>query len=124
MGPVGDFYDEKNDGKQRISFNKPYDNPYAVLAWHLVAMLPLKSLKELLCSDTFIKRMVVEEAKQVDISGPFLDCIDEDIQKRWRLRGRNSQLKQLGEYYFSELNLEKVREEVRKYASELGIILE
>lgn len=118
------MYDIKNDGKERIAFNKPYDNAYAVLAWHLVSVLSVKSIKEVLTNDSFVKAMVIDEAKQLDICGKFLDCIDEDIQKKWHLRGKNKALKALGEFYFSELDLPRLKEEVKKFAEEMGINLD
>lgn len=118
------MYSEKNDGKERIAFNKPYDNSYAVLSWHIVSVLSVNAIKRLLTDDSFVKDLVVDEAKQLDISGKFLDCIDEDIIKKWHLRGKNRQLKALGEFYFSELDLPRLREEVRKYASKIGINLD
>lgn len=117
------MYSEKNDGKERITFNKPYDDHYAVLAWHIVSVLSVKALRELLENDAPIKSMVISEAKQIDISGHFLDCIDEDIINKWRIRAKNKCLTALGEFYFSELDLDRLRSEVRKYAEEIGIVL-
>lgn len=118
------MYDIKNDGRQRLAFNKPYDDPYAVLSWHLVAVLSVKSLKSILTNNAFVKHMVIDEVKQLDVSGYFLDCIDEGIQKNWKTREKNKYLKTLGEYYFSELDLPRLREEVKKSAKEMGINLE
>lgn len=117
-------YEEKNDGKQRIKFNRPYDDGYALLACHIVSVLSVKSIKTALTSDQFIKSMVIDESKQIDICGHFLDCIDEEIIKKEHIRQKNKFLKALGEYYFSELDLPRLREEIRKFAEELGINLD
>lgn len=108
----------------KLRFDRPYDDPYKVLAWHLVSVLSVRSLKRVLTNNLFIKSMVLNEANQLDISGPFLDCIDEEIAHKEHLRSKNKQLKSLGEYYFSELDLERLRVEVRAYAEEMGVVLD
>lgn len=118
------MYDIKNDGKQRIKYNKPYDNPYAVLAWYIVSLPSLQAIKKVLTSDFYVKTLVIEEAKHLDICGHFLDCIDEEVIKKEHIRSKNKWLKALGEFYFSELDLPRLREEVRKYAGEMGLNLD
>lgn len=57
----------------------------------------------------------------MDISGAFLDCIDQEIISNDRVRNKNVYLKKLGEFYYSELDLERLRKEIRKFASEVGV---
>ena len=72
----------------------------------------------------FIKALVVKEAKQLDMSGCFLDCIDQEIIAKGLLRKKNYHMKKLGEFYFSELDIPRLRREVVKFAEELGITIE
>lgn len=65
--------------------------------------------------------MVIKEAKQMDIGGAFLDCIDQEVIANDHLRQKNVYLKKLGEFYYSELDLPRLRKEIRIFAKELGI---
>lgn len=108
----------------QINRHKEYDNPYRVLATYIVSVFSVASVKRILESSSFVKSLVIHEAKTMDIGGAFLDCIDQEIVSGDRVRGKNVYLKQLGEFYFSELDLERLREEIRRFAKELGVNLD
>ena len=107
--------------KKRLTFNRPYDDPYRVLAAHLVSVYPTRVLRKILTSTSYIKSMVLQEAKLLDVAGAFLDCIDQEILEHDHLRRKNSYLKKLGEYYYTELDILRLRSEIRKFAAELNI---
>ena len=103
------------------SFYRAYDDPYRVLAAHIVAVYPVTLVKKVLTDSSFVKSVVAREARQMDIGGAFLDCIDQEIISRGRIRGKNAQLKKLGEYYYSQLDLVRLRREIRKFAEEIDV---
>ncbi len=109
---------------KRIVFNRPYDDPYRVLATHLVSLYSPQILKRILSNSSFVKAIVVKEARQMDISGAFLDCIDQEIISNDRLRQKNARLKKLGEFYYSQLDLSRLRNEIKTFAAELGVSLD
>lgn len=111
------------DGK-RIVFNRAYDDPYRVLAAHLVSLYTPRTLQRVLTNSSFVKAVVVKEARQLDIGGIFLDCIDQEIIDNDKLRQKNARLKTLGEFYYSQLDLARLRSEIRKFADELGVKLD
>lgn len=111
------------DGK-RIVFNRAYDDPYRVLAAHLVSIYSPRTLQRVLTNSSFVKAVVVKEARQLDIGGIFLDCIDQEIIDNDKLRQKNARLKTLGEFYYSQLDLPRLRSEIRKFADELGVKLD
>lgn len=111
------------DGK-RIVFNRAYDDPYRVLATHLVSIYSPRTLQRILSSSSFVKAVVIKEARQLDIGGIFLDCIDQEIIDNDKLRQKNARLKVLGEFYYSQLDLPRLRSEIRKFADELGVKLD
>ncbi len=111
------------DGK-RIVFNRAYDDPYRVLAAHLVSLYTPRTLQRVLTNSSFVKAVVVKEARQLDIGGIFLDCIDQEIIDNDKLRQKNARLKTLGEFYYSQLDLPRLRSEIRKFADELGVKLD
>lgn len=109
--------------EKRIILNRPYDDPYRVLAAHIVAYWPPATVQRIMTSRSFVKSIINRETRLMDISGAFLDCIDQEIIANDHLRKKNYYLKQLGEYYYSELNLSRLRTEIKKFADELGIEL-
>lgn len=60
----------------------------------------------------------------MDIGGAFLDCIDQEIISNDRLRQKNARLKKLGEFYYEQLDLPRLRTQIRKFAAELHIDLD
>lgn len=108
----------------QITKNKEYDNPYRLLAAYIVTTFSVISVKRILASSSFVKSLIIHEAKTMDIGGAFLDCIDQEVVANDRVRGKNAYLKVLGEYYFSELDLERLRKEIRRFADELGVCLD
>lgn len=60
----------------------------------------------------------------MDMSGAFIDCIDQEIIANDKLRKKNVYLKKLGEFYYSELDVERLRKEIRRFAGELGVSLD
>lgn len=111
------------DGK-RIVFNRAYDDPYRVLAAHLVSLYTPRTLQRVLTNSSFVKAVVIKEARLLDIGGIFLDCIDQEIIDNDKLRQKNARLKVLGEFYYSQLDLPRLRSEIRKFADELGVKLD
>jgi len=57
----------------------------------------------------------------MDISGAFLDCIDQEVISNDHLRQKNAYLKKLGEFYFSQLDLIRLRRQIRIFANELHV---
>lgn len=106
--------------ESKIIFNRPYDDPYRVLALHIISNYSPRVVKSILTSTSYIRSLILQEAKQMDISGAFLDCIDQEVQSHARLRGKNACLRKLGEFYYSELDVIRLRSEIRKFAAEIN----
>ena len=53
-----------------------------------------------------------------------MDCIDQEIISNDRIRRKNACMRQVGEFYFSELDLERLRKEIRRFAEEFGVNLD
>lgn len=103
---------------------KPYDDPYSLLAARIVSSYTPRSIQRILTNSAYIKSLVLSEARLMDICGAFLDCIDQEIISNDIVRKKNFYLKQLGEFYFSELDIDRLRKEIRQFADELGVPLE
>lgn len=107
--------------EKRIILNRTYDDPYRVLAAHIVSYWPPSTVRRVLTNNSFVKSVINNEARLMDISGAFLDCIDQEIITNDHLRQKNAHLKKLGEFYYSELDLPRLRIEIRRFADELGV---
>ena len=51
----------------QINRHKEYDNPYRVLATYIVSVFSVASVKRILESSSFVKSLVIHEAKTMDI---------------------------------------------------------
>lgn len=107
-----------------INGHREYDDPYRVLSAYIVSIFPVATIKRVLTNSAFIKSLIIREAKQMDVRGAFLDCIDQEIISNDMIRKKNTYLKKLGEFYYSELDIDRLRKEIRRFADELGVNLE
>lgn len=108
----------------QINRHQEYDDPYRVLAAHIVSVFSAQNIKRIMTNQAYIKSLVVYEAKTMDLGGAFIDCVDQEIISNDMIRKKNTFLKQLGEFYFSELDIERLRKEIRRFAGELGVSLD
>ena len=102
-----------------MDYRKKYDDPYRIMAASIVATESPRSVERILNSNSYIKSLVLKEAKMLDINGIFLDCIDQEIIANDSLRTKNAQLKRLGEFYFENLDIPRLRKEIENFISEL-----
>lgn len=105
----------------QIIRHKDYDDPYRLLAAHIVSVFSVALIKRILTNDAFVRSLIIQEAKLMDIAGAFLDCVDQEIIANDMIRKKNVYLKQLGDFYFSMLDLDRLRTEIRRFSEELGV---
>lgn len=111
-------------GEFKVEYKKEYDDPYRVLATYLVSVCTPRALYRIMNETAFIKALILKEAKQLDMGGCFLDCIDQELITNGQLRKKNYHMKKLGEFYFGELDIPRLRKEVKRFADELNIVIE
>lgn len=89
----------------------PYDDPYLMLAYHIVAHYPDSVLKRAVYEDEWLRARVQEDCMALDLAGPFLDVIVEHLDEHNRLwlRGR---LKELGAELFTQLDVPRLRKRI------------
>lgn len=108
----------------QINKHQEYDDPYRVLAAHIVSVFSVPNIKRVLSNQSYIKSLITHEAKTMDVSGAFIDCIDQEIIANDMIRKKNVYMKKLGEFYFSELDIDRLRREIRRFADELNVSLD
>lgn len=114
---------EKILGEKRVSFNKKYDDPYRLLAAHILGYYDLDSVYAIYTNKECVKHLILAEARRLDIAGPFLDCIDQCVIAGDCKRSKNKALNELGEFYYQNLDLARLRKSLVLVANELGIDL-
>ena len=91
-----------------------YDDPYKLLAHYIVGFYRASDVVRILTDNSYIKNCVLKEVRQMDLGGHFIDCIIENILE----------LDKLSEYYYSKLDKERLRKEVRSLLDTIGIELD
>lgn len=100
-----------------------YDNPYKLLAHHIVGSYRPSDVLRVLTDNSYIKNLILKETRLQDMGGRFIDCIIEDILDGKARMEYMHQLDSLGLYYYSKLDKARLREEIRKVLEEAGIEL-
>lgn len=100
-----------------------YDDPYKILAHYIVGFYRPADVVRVLSDDGFVATLVQKETRESDIGGHFLDCIIEEIFCGKKRMEYMHQLDALSRYYYSELDLSRLRKEIRLILSEAGIEL-
>lgn len=108
----------------QINKHQEYDDPYRILAAHIVSVFSAANVKRVLTNQSYIKSLIIHEAKTMDVAGAFIDCIDQEIVANDMIRKKNVYMKKLGEFYFSELDIDRLRNEIRRFAGEIGFALD
>lgn len=90
----------------------PYDDPYIMLVYWLIANLNVGELRRVLEDDDFVLKMIVKETRNLDFMGPFLDTIVCSILEDKRRMEMCHELDKLSEYFFKELDLGRLRREL------------
>lgn len=99
-----------------------YDDPYVLLAHHLIADLTPRELERCLTDSDFIRRMIIKELRGLDFRGPFCDTIIEDILAKKLRMEMCRELDKFSNYLFSRLDLPRLRGEIIKYGRLYSII--
>ena len=100
-----------------------YDNPYKLLAHHIVGSYRPADVIRVLTDNSYIKNQVLKETRLQDMCGRFIDCIVEDILDGKARMEYMHQLDSLGLYYYSKLDKARLRDEIMSVLSEAGIEL-
>lgn len=100
-----------------------FDNPYKILAHHIVGSYRPSDVLRVLTDNSYIKNCVLKETRLQDMGGRYIDCIIEDILDGKARMEYMHQLDSLGLYYYSKLDKARLRDEIRRVLEEAGIEL-
>lgn len=100
----------------------PYDDQYVMLAHHILSVFNPAEVRRMLVDDDFIYRLILKETRLQDFSGAFLDCIVQTILDDKRRMEMCHQLDELSKYFFANLDLDRLRENLVFYGTQYGIL--
>lgn len=100
------------------------DNPYKFLASGIAIKYNINLVKRMLVDKDYIRQIVQAEVRDnIDIPGMFTDCVvTELISEKQKVLYRDA-LNQLGLFFFHQLDVARLREELRNFYDEFGIEL-
>lgn len=98
-----------------------FDDPYKILASHIVGEYRPADVLRVLSDDAYLKNMVTKEVRLQDMGGYYIDCIIEDILAHKKRMEYMHQLDELGSYFFSKLDKERLRTEIKNVLEDIGI---
>lgn len=101
----------------------PYDDPYIMLAYKLLAILNTGDIKRIFNDEEFIQKMIIKETRNLDFCGPFLDTIVESILVDKRRMEMCRELDRLSAYFYDNLDLDRLRRELRALIDKYDIQL-
>lgn len=104
-----------------FQYRLQYDDPYAILAHAIVGLYRPADVLRMLTDNEYLLNCIVKETRALDIRGIFLDCITEDILAHKKRMEFMHALDTLAKYMYSNLDRNRLRDEIRKALSEIGI---
>lgn len=99
------------------------DDPYKLLAHHIVGFYRPADVLRILTDNSYLKNRILKETRMMDLGGPYIDCIIENILEEKDRMEYMHKLDELGTYYYSKLNKERLRDEILAVLNEAGISL-
>lgn len=99
------------------------DDPYKILAHYIVGFYRPADVLRILTDNAYLKNQVLKETRDMDLGGHFVDCIIENILGSKKRMEYMHELDRLGEYYYSYLDKERLRDEILAVLNEAGIRL-
>lgn len=93
------------------------DDPYVLLTHSLLSRLSTAQLHRALTDDDYIRKMVMWEVRHQDFAGEFVDCIVQNILETKHRSDLYKRLDTLSDYFFSTLDLARLRDNILKYGT-------
>lgn len=100
-----------------------FDDPYKLLAHHIVGFYRPADVVRVLTDNSYIKNRVMKEVRDLDLGGAYIDCIIEGILEEKDRMEYMHQLDKLSSYYYSKLDKERLRDEILAVLNDAGVPL-
>lgn len=104
------------------NYRYAYDDPYILMAHGVLTIYPVADVKRMLTDDDFVRRLVLKETRLQDFSGVFVDGIVQSILDDKHRMEFMHELDKLSDYFWKNLDIERLRSEIIKYGTKYDII--
>lgn len=100
-----------------------YDNPYIILAHHIVGNYRAADVLRVLTDNAYLKTLIIKEMREQDLGGHFIDCIIEGILEDKDRMEYMHKLDELACYYYSKLDKGRLRDEILSALNKAGVTI-
>lgn len=98
-----------------------YDDPYTLLAHHIVGTYRPADVLRCLTDNSYLRTLIVKETRQQDLGGPFIDCIVESILEEKDRMEWMHKLDEVAIYLYSRLDKGRLKDEILAVLNGAGI---
>lgn len=105
------------------SYRFDYDDPYRILAHYIVGYYRPADVLRVLNENSYIRTLIQKEVREMDLRGSYIDCIIEELLSNKKRMDYMYNLDKLSYYYYKNLDIERLRKEIRAILDKAGIDL-
>lgn len=105
------------------SYRFDYDDPYRILAHYIVGYYRPADVLRVLNENSYIRTLIQKEVREMDLRGAYIDCIIEELLSNKKRMDYMYNLDKLSYYYYKNLDIERLRKEIRAILDKAGIDL-
>lgn len=98
-----------------------FDNPYKILAHHIVSAYRAADVLRCLTDNAYLKTLVIKEVRDQDFQGHFVDCLIESILEEKDRMEWMHKLDEVATYLYSRLDKGRLRDEILTVLNDAGI---
>lgn len=111
----------QEEESDNLSHKEKFDDEYKILAYSIIVNYPPETVRRLMKDTKFLRREIIREVRGQDFRGYFVDCLFVSICENKKRMKLMRQLDQLGRFFYSNLDLGRMRKEVRNAYESLGL---
>lgn len=100
-----------------------YDDPYTLLAHHIVSAYRATDVIRCLTDNSYLKTLIIKEVREQDFRGHFVDCLIENILEEKDRMEWMHKLDEVAIYLYSRLDKGRLRDEILTVLNKAGIEL-
>ena len=98
-----------------------YDDPYNLLAHHIVGSYRPADVLRCLTDNSYLKTLIIKEVRGQDFGGHFIDCIIENILDEKDRMEYMHKLDELATYYYTRLDKGRLRDCILAVLNKAGV---
>lgn len=105
-------------------YKNEYDDPYKILAANIAVNFSVANVKRMLSEKDYLRQLIQSEVREnTDTPGIFCDCVTTElISEKQKVLYREA-LNNLGLFFYEQLDVNRLRNELRKFFEECEIEL-